>query len=333
MHEVFNNAVIDFNEMTALPLDLRQLLHQECQIIPFELSKIIEDEETTKFLFWSDADNVFETVLLYHRNHETHELNRMTLCISSQVGCNVWCIFCVTGKMGLKKNLTAAEILWQVLYANNYIKKTMGKKSDWTRRSVRNIVFMWMWEPMLNYPNVKIVCKYLTETTYLWLSRKRVTISTSWVIPPIKQFIQDKLPVSLAFSLHSPDQILREKLVPTIAKYFTLDKLMEVFDEYTKVTGNEVFYEYVMIKDVNDTPELAHTAGKLLRNRKAHLNLIPYNQNPAIDLDESSPERIRQFQKIVMSYDVPVTVRQNMWRKAKSACGQLWYEVIMNASV
>lgn len=187
---------------------------------------------------------------------------------------------------------------------------------------------MGMGEPMLNYQNVKTVCQYLTDTKYLGLSRKRVTVSTSGVIPPLKQFIEDELPVSLAFSLHSADQALREELVPTIAKHYTLDKLMAVFDEYTRKTGNEVFYEYVMIKDKNDTMELAHTTGKLLRNRKAHLNLIPYNQNPTIDLDESSPERIRKFQQIVMSYDVPVTVRQNMGRKANSACGQLGYEKV-----
>ena len=214
--------------------------------------------------------------------------------------------------MGLKKNLDWTEILGQVLYINNYIKKKLGKKEDGTLHKVRNIVFMGMGEPMMNYPNVKRVCEYLTDTKYLGLSRKRVTISTSGVVPQIEKFIDDNLPVSLAFSLHAPDQKLREELVPTIAKFYTLDKLMETFDRYTAKTGNDIFYEYVMIKDKNDTDQMAHLTGKLLKGRAAHLNLIPYNENPMIKLEESDPKQIRRFQSIVLSYGVPVTVRENM---------------------
>lgn len=146
----------------------------------------------------------------------------------------------------------------------------------------------------------------------------------------MKQFLKDELPVSLAFSLHSPIQELREELVPTIAKFYTLDKLMEVLDEYSKITGNKVFHEYVIIKNKNDSNDVAHAAGKLLANRKAHLNIIPYNENPAIELEEPTQERIKKFKNIVESYGVPVTVRQNMGRKAKSACGQLGYEKVKN---
>jgi 23S rRNA (adenine2503-C2)-methyltransferase len=124
---------------------------------------------------------------------------------------------------------------------------------------------MGMGEPMMNYSSVKKVCHYLTDTSYLGLSQRRVTISTSGVIPSMEKFIDDKLPVSLAFSLHAPNQQLREELVPTIAKFYTLDKLMETLDRYSRVSGNEVMYEYVMIKDKNDMDEIAHQAGKLLQ--------------------------------------------------------------------
>lgn len=332
--EIFCNYVKSFDEITTLSKDLRTQLEEQFDIVSLEVHSVVEDEETTKFLLKTADGETLETVLMYHRhdNEQTGkpELNRVTLCISSQVGCNVGCIFCVTGKMGLKKNLHWKEILGQVVYANNYVKEKFGKKEDGTRWAVRNVVFMGMGEPMLNYPAVKKVCHYLTDTNYYWLSRKRVTISTSWVLPPMQQFLKDDLPVSLAFSLHSPIQELREKLVPTIAKYYTLDKLMAVLDEYSKITGNKVFHEYVMIKDTNDTNEVAHAAGKLLANRKAHLNLIPYNENPAIDLEEPTEARIKKFKNIVESYGVPVTVRQNMWRKAKSACGQLGYEKVKN---
>lgn len=331
--EIFHNFEKDFDNMTTLSKELREQLKEEFDIVSLQMESTIEDDETTKFLFKTADGEVMESVLMYHfhteQRTEEKKLNRITLCISSQVGCNVWCIFCVTWKMGLKKNLSREEIISQVIYANNYVKEKYGKKEDGTWYSIRNVVFMGMGEPMLNYPAVKKACFYMTDSNYYMLSRKRVTISTSGVLPPMQQFIDDDMPVSLAFSLHSANQALREELVPTIAKHYTLDKLMAVIDQYTEKTGNKVFYEYVMIKDKNDSKELAHECWKLLAWRLAHLNLIPYNQNPAIDLEESSDARIKKFKDIVESYKVPVTVRQNMWRKAKSACGQLGYENIL----
>ncbi|USN56328.1 MAG: 23S rRNA (adenine(2503)-C(2))-methyltransferase RlmN [Candidatus Peribacteria bacterium] len=272
---------------------------------------------------------MIETVLMYHyhTNEDTGviKLNRVTLCISSQVGCAVGCIFCVTGTLGLLKNLHRTEILAQVIYANNYLKQKLGKKEDGSLWSVRNVVFMGMGEPLMNYPNVKKVCEFLSSEYYFGLSSKRITVSTSGVYQGLEKFITDNLPVSLAFSLHAPNQELRAHLVP-MAKFYTLDKLMELMDEYVRVSDRQVFYEYVMIRDENDTDEVAHQLGRLLRNRRGHLNLIPYNQNPAIDLHESDPEQIKRFKKIVESYDVTVTIRQNMGRKEKSACGQLGYE-------
>jgi len=333
--EIFHNANIDFEDMTTLSKEMREQLAADFTIVPLTVDRIDECKETSKFLFQTSDGNVVESVLMYHfhkdKKTKKEKLNRMTLCISSQVGCSVGCIFCVTGKMGLKKNLDRSEILGQVLYVNNYIKKRFGKRDDGTLFRVRNIVFMGMGEPMMNYSAVKRTSHYLTDTRYFWLSQRRVTISTSGVIPSMEKFIDDKLPVSLAFSLHAPNQELREKLVPTIAKFYTLDKLMAVLDRYTKESGNEVMYEYVMIKDTNDMNTIAHQTGKLLQGRKAHLNLIPYNENPAIDLEESDAKQIRQFQKIVLSYGVPVTVRENMGREKKSACGQLGYEKVVAA--
>lgn len=333
--EIFHNATIDFDQMTTISKENRTQLKERFEIIPLSVERIDECKETSKFLFKTTDGNIIETVLMYHfhkdKQTKKEKLNRMTLCISSQVGCSVGCVFCVTGKMGLKKNLERSEILWQVLYVNSYIKKRFGKREDGTLFRVRNIVFMGMGEPMMNYNAVKKVCHYLTDTNYLWLSQRRVTISTSGVIPQMEKFIEDNLPVSLAFSLHAPNQTLREELVPTIAKFYTLDKLMAVLDKYSKKTGNEVMFEYVMIKDTNDMDNIAHQTWQLLKWRAAHLNLIPYNENPAINLQESDPKQIRKFQQIVLSYGVPVTVRENMGREKKSACGQLGYEKVLEA--
>jgi 23S rRNA (adenine2503-C2)-methyltransferase len=341
-----NSLLLIFKEMTVLSKELRDLFDAYFTIIPLKEVKLVEDDETSKFLFETSTGEVLESVLMYHfhtkredvtfnnalqvqdAEDEGQELNRMTLCISSQVGCAVGCIFCVTGKMGLKKNLHRTEILGQVLYINNFIKSKLGKKDDGTLHKIRNIVFMGMGEPMMNYPAVKETVGYLTDTKYLGLSRKRVTVSTSGILKPLLEFIDDNLPVSLAFSLHAPTQELREQLIPVMAKVNPLDKLMAALDTYTKKTGNKVFYEYVMIKDRNDMKEVAHELGKLLKHRDAHLNLIPYNQNPAIDLQESTPERIKKFRDIVESYKVKVTVRENRGRKAKSACGQLGWEKV-----
>lgn len=343
---IFKQSIIDFKEMTVLSKELRDLFDTHFTIIPLKEVKLVEDDETSKFLFETSTGEVLESVLMYHfhqkRDQQTfnnvlqvedaedgwQELNRMTLCISSQVGCAVGCIFCVTGKMGLKKNLHRTEILGQVLYINNFIKSRLGKKEDGTLHKIRNIVFMGMGEPMMNYPAVRETIGYLTDTKYLWLSRKRVTVSTSGILKPLLEFIEDNLPVSLAFSLHAPTQELREELIPVMAKVNPLDKLMDALDIYTKKTGNKIFYEYVMIKDRNDMKEVAHELGKLLKHRDAHLNLIPYNENPAIDLEESTPERIKKFRDIVESYKVKVTVRENRGRKAKSACGQLGWEKV-----
>jgi len=333
--EIFSNYEIDFQAMTCLSKDMRNLFDENFTIVGLEVEEVVEWDETTKFLFKGNDGEVFESVLMYHFHTEQRtaekKLNRITLCISSQVGCSVGCIFCVTWKMGLKKNLSWQEILWQVLYSNHYVKTRYWKKEDNTRYAVRNVVFMWMGEPMLNYTAVKTVCEYLTDTKYYGLSRKRVTISTSGVIPGMEQFLKDDLPVSLAFSLHSADQEVRETLIPTIAKFFTIEKLFDVIDRYTEKTGNKIFYEYVMIHNINDSKELAHKCWKLLKGRNAHLNLIPYNKNPAIDLEESTEARIKKFKDVVESYKVPVTVRTNMWRDAKAACGQLGYEKVLKA--
>jgi 23S rRNA (adenine2503-C2)-methyltransferase len=354
---IFKQSIIDFQEMTILSKEMRDLFDAHFEIISLKVSKLVEDDETSKFLFETSTGEILETVLMYHyhdnskklfaANEKLHtnkgyhteitkekdddegqELNRMTLCVSSQVGCAVGCIFCVTGKMGLKKNLHRTEILSQVLYVNNFIRSKLGKKEDNTLHKIRNVVFMGMGEPLMNYPAVRETISYLTDTKYLGLSRKRVTLSTSGILKPLLEFIDDGLPVSLAFSLHAPTQELREQLIPIMAKVNPLDKLMAALDSYTKKTGNKIFYEYVMIKDRNDMKEVAHEMGKLLQHRDAHLNLIPYNQNPMIELEESTPERIKKFKDIVESYKVKVTVRENRGRKANSACGQLGWEKV-----
>ncbi len=329
--ELFKNQRVERDEMTTLSNQLKDELKLDFSPISLKCIETVEADTTTKFAFQTKDGYTVEAILMYHRQDEKYiknwkrKLNRITLCISSQIGCPVNCLFCVTGKLGFTRNLTWDEIISQILYANAYIFKRFGKKEDWTRRWVRNVVFMWMGEPLLNYDEVKKAIEVMLQQDRLSLWRRHVTISTAGIIPWIERLIEDKLDVKLAVSLHAPNQELREKIMP-IARRYKLDELMEVIDRYVKVTDNRIFYEYIMIAWITDKPELAGELVELLKNRLAHVNLIPYNANPVIDLKESNRKNIQNFKRILEKGGITVTVRESMWREAKWACGQLGYE-------
>ena len=331
--EMYKNQNIERDAMTTLSKDLKSELQKDFVPLAIELVETVEAEDTTKFAFKTKDWNLIEAILMYHWQNEKYvkgnqpKLNRITLCISSQVGCAMKCIFCVTGKLWFKKDLTREEIISQILFANAYVKKRFGKKEDGSNYAVRNVVFMGMGEPLLNYDNMRKSLEIMLAQDRLSLSRRHITISTCGIVPWIDKLIEDKVAVKLAVSLHSPDQELRNQIMP-IAKAYPLDQLMEAIDRYVKATDNRIFYEYIMIKDMTDKPELAHGLVKLLKNRLAHLNLIPYNENPAIDLQESERKTIMKFKDILEAGGITVTVRDSMWREAKWACGQLGYEKV-----
>jgi len=333
--EIFKNQNIDFADMTTLSKDLREDLDKQFSVVTLKANKILEDDTSTKIWFQTQDGFMIEAVILYHRQDEKYnktdeeKLNRITLCISSQVGCPVNCVFCVTWKLGFKRNLTRDEIVSQILFANNYVKKKFGKQEDGSLYSIRNIVFMGMWEPLLNYDNVKKAIEImLRQEAGFSLSRRHITISTAGIIPWIKQLVKDEIPVKLAISLHAPNQELRDRLMP-IAKAYPLDELNRALSEYVNATDNRIFYEYIMIKGVTDKPELAKQLVAFLRKKLAHVNLIPYNTNPAIDFVESDTASIQAFKKILEDGGLTVTVRDSLGRKMKGACGQLGYEKLV----
>lgn len=336
--ELYKNQTINLDDMVTLPKDVRETLKEKFAILSLKNIKILEDGETTKFGFITHDGHMIEAVAIYHyakkwskilwtSSSSKKKLNRITLCISSQVGCAVGCIFCVTGKLWFTRNLTWDEMVSQILFVNNYIRKKFGKKEDGTLHAVRNVVFMWMGEPLLNYDNVKKSIDIMLQQDRLSLSRRHVTISTSGILPGIQRMIDDEMEVKLAVSLHAPNQELREKLVP-VAKWYQLKELMELLHKYVQVSDNRIFYEYIMIKDLTDTEDLARELAELLRGQLCHVNLIPYNENPAIQLQESNRENIKRFKWILEKKGITVTLRDSMGREAKSACGQLWYESV-----
>lgn len=330
--EIFKNQNINFADMTTLSKDLRENLDKKFSVVTLKADKILEDGSTTKIWFQTQDGLMIEAVIIYHRQNEKYvknnikKLNRITLCISSQVGCPMNCMFCVTGKLGFKRNLTRDEMVSQIFFANNYIKQKFGKQDDGSLYSVRNVVFMWMGEPLLNYDNVKKSIEImLRQDAGFSLSRRHITISTAGIIPWIRQLIKDEIPVKLAISLHAPNQTLRDKLMP-IAKAYPLEALDKAISEYVKASDNRVFYEYIMIKNMTDKPELAKELVTLLKRKLAHVNLIPYNTNPAINLEESDVKTIQTFKRILEEGGLTVTVRDSMGREMKGACGQLGYE-------
>lgn len=331
-HEIFKNSVLEFDNMTTIWLDLRSLLNQNFEIVWFNSTKILESENTTKFLFETTDWQIFESVLMIHfSKYVENKINRLTICVSTQIWCTVWCSFCVTWKLWFKKNLTDYEIIWQILFVNEYIKNRFWKKEDSSLFKIRNVVFMWMWEPLLNYENLKKSINIMLDQKKLSLSKRHITISTSWIIPWINKLVNDNIDVWLAISLHSPFQEIREKIIP-IWKVYKLDALLESIKNYYINTKNRIFYEYIMIDWITDRDEDSKQLVKILKWTDCHLNLIPYNENAFIDhwYKESTEQNIFKFKTFLERNNITCTIRDNYWRQLKSACWQLWYETLEN---
>lgn len=241
---------------------------------------------------------------------------RATLCVSSEVGCAMGCTFCATGTMGLTADLTAGEIVEQLVHARRVAQ-------------IRNIVFMGMGEPLNNYGAVRSAVGMMTDPRYFGLRRKKVTVSTVGVIPRLLQMVDDMPGVSLALSLHAPTQELRQTIVPS-AKAFKLDRLMAAVDEYQQRTRQSVFVEYVMLgPDVNCTPEHAHQLGALLRGKDVLVNLIPWNPilSPSISFAAPAEGATAEFHRILRyEYGVNCTIRAEKGQDISGACGQLVLE-------
>ena len=310
---IYKNFITDFDEMTTLSKNVRELLKENCFFDSLTLDQEIssDNEQTTKMLWKTSTWEFIESVIMRHLSW------RVTLCVSCQAGCPMACSFCATWKLGLQKNLTAYEIIEQIFYAAKMI------NSEWAR--LRNIVFMWMWEPFLNYNVVKEVIQFASHQKKFDLWNRRITVSTCWIVPWIIKFTEDFPQTSLAVSLHAPNDEIRKKIMP-VDHTWPLEKLMEALDAYTKKTNKRIFYEYIMINWVNDHIKLAHELWKLLEWRLAHVNFIPYNPWEWTASDWFSPTPrfiIEKFQSILKHYWIPSTIRATMWDDIDAACWQL----------
>ena len=315
---IYQKGVRIFDEMTNLSKEYRVLLAENFVVaIPEVVSKQVSVDGTRKYLVRIAGGHEVETVYI-------PETDRGTLCISSQVGCTLTCSFCHTGTQKLVRNLTAGEIIGQVMLARDDLGEwpEPGRNPVNTARLLSNIVLMGMGEPLYNFENVRDAMKIAMDPEGIQLSRRRITLSTSGVVPEIARTATE-IGCLLAVSFHGTTDEVRDKLVP-INKRWNLEALLDALRDYPKVSNSErITFEYVMLKGVNDTDEDAHRLVELIKGIPAKVNLIPFNPWPGAPYERSSNNRINAFAEIVYQAGYASPVRKPRGEDIFAACGQL----------
>ena len=311
MRWMHQGAAGDFDAMTDLAKSLRAKLKESAQVgVPALMTAQEGRDGTRKWLLDVGTGNGVETVFI-------PETDRGTLCISSQVGCALECTFCSTGRQGFNRNLSTAEIIGQLWWAN----KALGVTPK-NERVISNVVMMGMGEPLANYDNVVTALSIMLDDHGYALSRRRVTVSTSGMVPQMDRLKED-MPVALAVSLHAPNDAIRNEIVPLNKKY-PLKELMAACQRYlVKAPRDFVTFEYVMLDGVNDKPEHARELLELVKDTPCKFNLIPFNPFPNSGYNRSSDENIRVFRDILYQAGLVVTVRKTRGDDIDAACGQL----------
>ena len=315
---IYQKGVREFDQMTNLSKEYRTLLTENFVVaIPEVVSKQVSIDGTRKYLVRIAGGHEVETVYI-------PEKDRGTLCISSQVGCTLTCSFCHTGTQKLVRNLTAGEIIGQVMLARDDLGEwpESGRNPVNTARLLSNIVLMGMGEPLYNFENVRDAMKIAMDPEGIQLSRRRITLSTSGVVPEIARTATE-IGCLLAISFHGTTDEVRDKLVP-INKRWNLEALLEALRDYPKVSNSErITFEYVMLKGVNDANEDAHRLVQLIKGIPAKVNLIPFNPWPGAPYERSSNNRINAFAEIIYQAGYASPVRKPRGEDIFAACGQL----------
>jgi 23S rRNA (adenine2503-C2)-methyltransferase len=318
-NQFYKQAITSFDELSTWPKDLREKLKGELEFFTLEHIKdnYSSSGDTIKTEFKTKDGFPIETVLMQYKD------DRNSVCVSCMSGCPVGCEFCATGKMGFNKNLTYREIVDQILY----FQRMLGKKD----KSVTNVVFMGMGEPMLNLDNVRKAVEIINDSNKMSIGIRRVTISTVGYVPQMKEYFNDRHTPRLAISLHSPNQKIREQIMPTISKLHPLDELMSFADWYERELNKRITYEYTLIKGINDQPEHAIELSKLLFKRLALVNVIRFNPSNCLPFERPKEETLERFVKILNNRDINTTIRYSMGNQIGGACGQLHSTNSINA--
>jgi 23S rRNA (adenine2503-C2)-methyltransferase len=304
---VFKVGVTHMSDMTDLPKALRQALEQHSQITQLPGLEVYRASDgTRKLRYRLDDQAAIESVLI-------REPTRLTLCLSTQAGCRIGCAFCLTAKGGLRRHLRPAEIVDQIIQARKQLEP--GER-------LTNLVLMGMGEPLDNYRHTVQALRIITHPDAVGFAARRITLSTSGLVPAIRAFGAEGLRVNLAVSLNAPNDAIRSQLMP-INKRWPISELLSACREYPLPPGRRITFEYVLLAGVNDRPAHAEHVARLLTGLRCKVNLIPFNEFPGAAFQRPSPETVQRFQAILLDHHFTATVRESRGREIGAACGQL----------
>lgn len=301
---LYKKRVKSFDEMTNIKKELVNYLKENYTIGTLEIVRIQKDVDVRKYLFNLSDNQKVEAVYMHHDYGHS-------LCISTQVGCNMSCAFCESGRLKKVRNLTSGEMTEQIIK----IEEDLGFR-------ITHLVLMGIGEPFDNYDNVMNFIDIINEPKGIELGARHITISTSGIVPKIKEFTNQDKQVNLAISLHAPNNEIRNKIMP-VNKAYPIESLMDSIKKYIDKTNRRVTFEYIMIKDINDSKETALELVNLLKGINCYVNLIPYNETSHIEFKKSSKEQIMKFYDVLKKNKINVTVRKEFGSKVDAACGQL----------
>lgn len=301
---LYKKRVSSFDEMTNIKKDIIKKLKEDFVIEKPTIIKKLSGKDVYKYLFELTDGQKVEAVLMVHDYGKS-------LCISTQVGCNMGCAFCESGRLKKKRNLNTDEIVTQILLV----------EEDLNIR-ISHIVLMGIGEPFDNYENVMAFVNIVNCNKGIDIGARHITISTCGIVPKIKSFTKEKLQVNLAISLHAPNDELRSKLMK-INKAYPLKEVIKAVKEYVEVTNRRVTFEYIMLKDINDSQKYAIQLASLLKGINCYVNLIPYNETSHIEFKKTKESSIMEFYDTLKKHKINVTVRREFGSEVKAACGQL----------
>ncbi|MBK6794790.1 MAG: 23S rRNA (adenine(2503)-C(2))-methyltransferase RlmN [Anaerolineales bacterium] len=315
-------------QFSNLPAPLRAKIAEHCTFVPFHVKTYLDssDQSTRKTLFQLPDGNLIESVLMRYGDpaddpqmatsdtNRRGAKNRRTLCISTQAGCAMGCVFCATGQLGFKRNLTSGEIVAQVMYYAQMLKEQA--------ETVSNVVFMGMGEPFHNYENVMAAIDILNDGEGYKFGARRLTISTVGLVPQIRRFADEQRQVNLAISLHAADDDERLAIMP-VNKRYKIDDVIDACKYYIEKTHRRVTFEWALINGVNDTPEVAQKLARRLKGLLCHVNAIPLNPTQGYDGEATDRQRAQAFKETLEQAGIPCTIRMRRGIDINAGCGQL----------
>lgn len=301
---IYKKRIYNIDKMTNIGKELRERIKEDISFNMISIKKEEHDKLVSKYLFELEDNNYIESVLMEHDYG-------LSICISSQVGCNMGCKFCESGRCKKIRNLNAYEMVEQIILIEEKIKKRIS-----------SVVIMGIGEPFDNYENIMRFINIINHYKALEIGARHITISTCGLVPKIRDFSKEPYQVNLAISLHGSNDKIRDMIMP-VNKIYNIRQLIDAIRHYIEVTNRRVTIEYVMLNNVNDGIKEAEELAKLLQGMNVYVNLIPYNENDSISYKKSSPERIKAFYEYIKKTGIDVTVRKEFGGNIDAACGQL----------